>query len=179
VIIFLNGTSSSGKTTIARELLDVLDELYFHVPVDAFHAMRARRGIPPEELPDVLHRTWRGYHRAVAGLAAAGNNVIMDHVLSEPWRLRDCLELFPAEDVVLVGVRCPLPELERRERDRGDRPAGLAAHQVERVHAHGIYDLEFDTSVTAPRDCAELVRDFLPGRPAPTAFARLKVGETS
>jgi chloramphenicol 3-O phosphotransferase len=37
VIIFLNGTSSSGKTTIARELLDVLDELYFHVPVDAFH----------------------------------------------------------------------------------------------------------------------------------------------
>jgi chloramphenicol 3-O-phosphotransferase len=105
VIIFLNGTSSSGKTTIARELLDVLDELYFHVPVDAFHAMR--------------------------------------------------------------------------ERDRGDRPAGPAAHQVERVHAHGIYDLEFDTSATAPRDCAELVRDFLPGRPAPTAFARLKVGETS
>ncbi|MEU3504951.1 chloramphenicol phosphotransferase, partial [Streptomyces hundungensis] len=31
-IIFLNGTSSSGKSSIARELLDVLDEgVYFHL----------------------------------------------------------------------------------------------------------------------------------------------------
>jgi chloramphenicol 3-O phosphotransferase len=179
VIIFLNGTSSSGKTAIARELLDVLDELYFHVPVDTFHAMRSRREIPPEELPDVLHRTWRGYHRAVAGLAAAGNNVIVDHVLSEPWRLRDCLELFPAEEVVLVGVRCPLPELERREMARADRPVGLAAHQLDRVHAHGIYDVECDTSTTLPRDCAQLIKAFLPRRPSRTAFARLKAGETS
>lgn len=174
MIIFLNGPSSAGKTSIARELLDVLDELYFHVPVDTFHAMRARREIPAEDLPGVLHRTWRGYHRAVAGLAAGGNHVVMDHVLSEPWRLRDCLELFPPEDVVLVGVRCPLPELERRERERGDRPAGLAASQWERVHAHGVYDVEVDTGLSAPRDCARRIRDFLPRRPSPTAFSRLR-----
>lgn len=45
-IVFLNGTSSSGKSSIARELLDILDEPAFHLPVDAFHAMRSRRGSP-------------------------------------------------------------------------------------------------------------------------------------
>ncbi|MFH0252256.1 chloramphenicol phosphotransferase, partial [Streptomyces chitinivorans] len=35
-IVFLNGTSSSGKSSIATELLQVLDGSWFHMPVDAF-----------------------------------------------------------------------------------------------------------------------------------------------
>lgn len=115
-----------------------------------------------------------GFHRAVAGMAAAGNNVVVDHVLSEEWRLRDCLALFPARDVVLVGVRCSLEELERRERERGDRPVGLAARQYHQVHAHGLYDVECDTSTASAVDCALEISDFLPRRPLPTAFERLK-----
>lgn len=84
LIVFLNGTSSSGKSSIATELLRILDEPYFHMPVDTFHAMRSRTPVPPDELDTVLHRTWQGYHRAVAGMAAAGNNVVMDHILSAP-----------------------------------------------------------------------------------------------
>jgi chloramphenicol 3-O phosphotransferase len=126
LIIFLNGTSSSGKSSIAKELLPALDDTYFHMPVDAFHAMRARRDFTPDELQSALRHTWMGFHRAVAGMAASGNNIVVDHVLSEQWRLLDCVALFAPEDVVLVGVRCPLPELERREQERGDRPLGLA-----------------------------------------------------
>jgi chloramphenicol 3-O phosphotransferase len=173
LIVFLNGTSSSGKSSIARELLTILDEPYFHLPVDAFHAMRTSREFPAERLPAILKRTWMGFHRAVAGMAAAGNNVVVDHLFSEPWRLDDCLDLFCPEDVVLVGVRCPLPELERREQARGDRPPGLAARQIDQVHAHGVYDIECDTSVASPLDCARQIKDFLPHRPAPTAFQRL------
>ncbi|MEV7788324.1 AAA family ATPase [Streptomyces sp. NPDC088106] len=175
-IIFLNGTSSSGKSSIARELLCVLDEPYFHLPVDSFHAMRSRREIPAEDLPEVLHRTWRGFHRAVAGMAAAGNNVVVDHVLSEEWRLLDCLELFPARDVVLVGVHCSPDELRRREEARGDRPAGLAARQFERVHSHGVYDIECDTTTTGAAECADRISAFLPRQPSPTAFERLRTG---
>jgi len=177
LIIFLNGTSSSGKSSIARELLEVLDDTYFHLPVDAFHGMRARKEYRDGELPGVLRRTWQGFHRAVAGMAAGGNNVVVDHVLSEEWRLHDCLELFAPEHVVLVGVRCALPELERRERERGDRPAGLAARQIAQVHAHGVYDIEVDTADATPRACAERIRDFLPGRPRPTAFQRLRAAD--
>ncbi|WP_175409519.1 chloramphenicol phosphotransferase CPT family protein [Streptomyces sp. TRM64462] len=172
-IVFLNGTSSSGKSSIAAELLRILDGAWFHMPVDAFHAMRSRRELSADAVPDVLHRTWRGYHRAVAGMAAAGNNVIVDHVLSEPWRLVDCLDLFPAPNVTLVGVRCSAPEVERRERARGDRPAGLAARQLPLVHAHGLYDIECDTTTASPLACATRIKEFLARRPAPTAFEQL------
>ncbi|MGY6019809.1 chloramphenicol phosphotransferase CPT family protein [Streptomyces spinosirectus] len=174
LIIFLNGTSSSGKSSIAKELLQVLDEPYFHMPVDAFHAMRTRREVGPEELPELLRRTWMGFHRAVAGMAEAGNNVVVDHVLSEDWRLLDCLGLFSARHVVLVGVRCSLDELQRREQARGDRPAGLAARQFQRVHAHELYDVECDTTAAGALDCARQIKAFLPRRPIPTAFERLR-----
>ncbi|MFJ9037165.1 chloramphenicol phosphotransferase CPT family protein [Streptomyces sp. NPDC102406] len=174
-IIFLNGTSSSGKSSIARELLDVLDDgVFFHLAVDAFNAMRTKRELGPAELESALRRTRTGFHRAIAAMAEAGNDVVVDHVLSEPWRLRDCLAVLPAENVLFVGVHCPLDELVRREAARGDRPPGLAALQYELVHRHGVYDLECDTSTASPRACAEQIRDFLPHRPSPTAFMRLR-----
>lgn len=174
LIVFLNGTSSSGKSSIARELLRILDEPWFHLPVDAFHAMRSSREVAPEELPLVLRRTWTGFHRAVAGMAAAGNNVVVDHVLSEEWRLVDCLQLFDPRKVVLVGVRCSLDELRRRESARGDRPPGLAARQFAQVHSYGPYDVECDTTTTDSVDCARQIGSYLARRSFPTAFERLR-----
>lgn len=76
--------------------------------------------------------------------------------------------------MVLVGVHCPPDELERRERERGDRPPGLAARQLKQVHAHGVYDIECDTSVSDALECARRITDFLRARPTPTAFQRLR-----
>ena len=177
IIIFLNGTSSSGKSSIARLLLLVLDRPYFHMSVDAINSMRAKertRELAPAELDAVLARTRAGFHRAVAGMAQAGNDIVADHVLSEQWRLLDCLSVLAGLDVVFVGVRCSAPELERRERARGDRAPGQAAAQQRQVHAHGIYDIECDTTVTSPLDCALAIRDFLARRSVPGAFDRLR-----
>jgi len=79
-----------------------------------------------------------------------------------------------SEDVLFVGVHCQLDELARREQARGDRPAGLAEHQFDLVHSHGDYDLECDTSAASPRECAQQIKEFLPLRPTPTAFTRLR-----
>lgn len=178
-VIFLNGTSSSGKSSIARELLLLLDgDPYFHMAVDAFGAMRAAKEIAPGSLDAVLRRTRMGFHRAVAAMAAAGNDVVVDHVLSEPWRLQDCLTVLAGTDVFLVGVHCSLEELERRERARGDRPPGLAAHQYAIVHTHGLYDIECDSTTATPLECARLINDGIASAlargAAPTAFSRLR-----
>ena len=172
--ILLNGTSSSGKTSIARELLDVLDGTWFHMPVDAFHAMRCKREIAEADLQAEIDRTTKGFHRAVAGMAVAGNNLVVDHPLSRRWRLLDLLDVLVPENTVLVGVRCPLPELERREIERGDRQRGLAAQQYHEVHSHHLHDLDVDTSAHSPRECALQIRDALPGLPRPTAFETLR-----
>ncbi|SEG96042.1 chloramphenicol 3-O phosphotransferase [Actinacidiphila yanglinensis] len=178
-IIFLNGTSSSGKSCLARELLAILDgDPWFHVPVDGINAMRAGREIAPDAIDGVLTRTRMGFHRAVAGMAAAGNDLVVDHVLSEPWRLDDCLTVLAGVEVFLIGVHCPLPELKRREGARSDRPQGLAAYQYTRVHTHGLYDFECDTGTASPRACAELVKEYVESRIAcgrpPVAFRRLR-----
>jgi chloramphenicol 3-O phosphotransferase len=173
-IILLNGTSSSGKSSIAKDLLRMLDSPYYYMSVDAFNAMRDRRDLQPEEIEGLLYRMRRGFHRAIAGMAAGGNDIVVDHVLSEPWRLTDCLELFAPFDVVFVGVHCAAAELERRERARGDRPAGLAAQQLSAVHKHGVYDIECDTTTTSPHDCARQIKDALPHRATHTAFDRLR-----
>ncbi|MFD1660276.1 chloramphenicol phosphotransferase CPT family protein [Streptomyces caeni] len=175
-VVFLNGTSSAGKRSIAARSLRIVDEPWLHMPVDAFHAMRSGPPLSPVELKALLRRTWRGYHRAVAGMAAGGGNVVVDHVLGEEWRLRDCLDLFPPQDAMLVGMRCPREELERCARARGDRPSGPAVRQPELVHARGVYDLEVDTSRAEAGECTRRIKGFLPGRPRPTAFQRLLDG---
>ncbi|MFF2196617.1 AAA family ATPase [Streptomyces sp. NPDC058157] len=173
-VILLNGASSSGKTSIARELLDLLDGTWFHFPVDAFHAMRCDREIPDEDLQAEIDRTAKGFHRAVAGMAAGGNNLVVDYPLSRRWRLLDLLDLLVPEDTVLIGVRCPLAELERRETARGDRRPGLAAMQYGEVHSHELHDLDIDTSLNTPQECARRIHDFLPTRSNPTVFRTLR-----
>jgi chloramphenicol 3-O phosphotransferase len=176
-IILLNGTSSSGKSSIAAELLELLDPPHFHLAVDAFGAMRgaARTGrLNPEELAATLTRTRAGFHRAVAGMAAAGNDLVIDHVLSEPWRLPDLLAVLAPFDVVFVGVHCELAELRRRELARGDRAPGAAQTQFPLVHVHGDYDVEVDTTTVSARECAERIVRYLGEPRRERAFERLR-----
>ena len=170
-IVFLNGASSSGKTSIARQLLLVLDRPYFHFSIDGFSAMRAAEPTEP-----IDERTVLGFHRAVAGMAAAGNNIVVDHALDQPHWFADCVQAWRDHDVVFVGVHCPLAELNRRERLRDDRETGLAARQFARVHTHGEYDLECDTEANHPRDCAMQISDFLAEGSEPRVFARQRAG---
>src|SRR5690242_15266810 len=139
------------------------------------HAAKQKtRELDEAALAAVLTRTRAGFHRAVAGLAEAGNDVVMDHALSEPWRLLDCLAVMAGYRVVFVGVRFAPAELERRERECGDRTPGMAVAQEPLVHAHGRYDVECDTTEASPYDCAVRVRDFLRAGQEPTAFDRLR-----
>jgi chloramphenicol 3-O phosphotransferase len=169
-VIFLNGTSSSGKTSIATALLEILDPPHFHMSVDMFNRMRSQRrtlDLDRASVSALLRLTCLGFHRAVAGMASAGNPVILDHVLSERWRLLDCLQVLDGHDVVLVGVHCSLAEVERRERLRGHRVLGLAAEQYRRVHSHAMYDVEVDTEANSPLECAEQIRDYVAKSPDP------------
>src|SRR5574340_1126841 len=152
-IILLNGTSSSGKTTIAMALQNKLAEPCMLVSIDGFFQLYPERFLQPENQDEMqivsglLPRVASGMHGSVAALAKAGNHVIVDHVLQEEGWLRECVERWAGLDVLFVGIRCTLDGVEKREKKRGDRNPGTARYQFERVHTHGLYDVEVDTSV--------------------------------
>ncbi|TQL66824.1 chloramphenicol 3-O phosphotransferase [Nocardioides albertanoniae] len=177
-IILLNGASSSGKSSIGRELLPLLDDPWFLMPVDEISGMRSTvhaRDLDDAQIAQMLRRTRLGYHRAVAAMASVGNDVIMDYPLSESWRIDDLVEVLEGFDVTLVEVWCSPEELERRETARGDRPSGLARSQ-NLVYTHA-YDLRVDTTATPPAACAHTIAEALqtPTIPrTPKAFDRLR-----
>jgi chloramphenicol 3-O phosphotransferase len=181
-IILLNGTSSAGKTTLAKALQKVMDVPYLHVPVDSFEDMipgSDKFGEPGSgSWQPIFNRVISGFHHSLAALANTGSNLIVDHLLVqgvEPhnW-LEECLDQVAPFTVYLVGVHCPLEELRRRETARGDRGIGLAERQLSQVHQHGVYDLEVDTSLLSPEECAILIKKRVELGPAPTALAAVR-----
>ena len=186
-VILLNGTSSAGKTTIAKSLQQIMDAPYLHVPVDSFGAMAPgpdKLGEPGSpQWQSVFNRLLSGFHHSLAALAAAGSNLIVDHVLVqgvEPqnW-LTECLDLFAPFTVYFIGVHCPLEELRRREQARGDRGVGLAESQFSRVHQHGVYDLEVDTSVLSAERCALSIKELVERDAHPQALITLRQHQKS
>jgi chloramphenicol 3-O phosphotransferase len=198
-IIFLNGTSSSGKTSIAKALQEIMDGYYIHTGIDHFldaapdkiHA--SSDGINPSTAEGFLWvrrngdnrvcelrvgpaalRLWSGMHAAAAALAAVGNDVIIDDVIFDSRVLEEVVNTLHTFHVLFVGVRCPFEIAEGREQARGDRTQGLVKAHYDLVHAHGLYDLEVDTSVLTAMECANQIKDRLQNGSAPDALRRLR-----
>src|SRR5262249_31783979 len=152
--------------SVARALQDKLDELYLHVELDVFLRMVPpggwqREGGAVMTLPEqgrgletafgpLCQTLFSGFHRSLAALGSSGNHLVVDDVLIERRWLREALEALSPYPVCFVGVRCPVEVAEDRERARGDRIVGTARGQYEQVHAHGLYDVEVDTSLLTP-----------------------------
>ncbi len=105
-------------------------------------------------------------------------NLIVDHVLQDPEWLNECVDLLSDQDVLFVGVHCPLDELERRESER-EREAGTARKQYGVVHMHGVYDVEVDTTALSPMECAEKVKEGLRKIEKASAFHQLRERNSS
>ena len=176
-VIYLNGASSSGKSTIARELQKAAREPYLHVSIDGFlHQLPASVLADQMALARELPRLIAGFNASAAAIARAGNNIIVDSVLQEPSWVVPCAQAFHGLDVLFVAVRCPLETVERREIERGDRPRGLARYQHDRVHSHGTYDIEVDTSAMPIDVCVCRILEAARSGTTTSAFRKLASG---
>jgi chloramphenicol 3-O phosphotransferase len=181
-VIFINGTSSSGKTSILRALQSGLDEPYLEAGIDKFIWMLPERYLDRPLWEDVLgradkagvtgHGLVRGMHLAIVALSQAGLNVLADHVFVEPTWVEQCARLFSELPAYLIGVQCPLEVLEEREKSRKNRTLGQARLQYPVIHKYTIYDLEVDTSTLTAEQCSQAILDRI--KTPPEAFERLR-----
>ena len=73
--------------------------------------------------------------------------------------------------VLMVGLRPPREIAERREQERGNRGPGGAPAFYDLVHRHVIYDLELDTSLLSPEECARQIKASLDDNPTGIAMS--------
>jgi len=193
-IVVLNGPPRSGKSSIARAIQSTFDGVWMNLGVDGFKQMTPERfqpGIglrPGGERPDLeplVAILYRAMYEAIAAHSRLGLHVVVDvgqHVAySVPLGiLPDCARRLTGLPAWFVGVRCPLEVVMDRRRatwaagggNDGSIPAPVRLWQ-EAVHVHGIYDLEVDTSMLSPAECANAIRQRMDNGPPPSAFQRL------
>ncbi len=166
-IVVLNGTSSSGKTSIARVFQDLapgvflnfsIDSILYALPPNALERMKRGDDISDLRYPELV----RAFYGCVQTLAAFGHDLVIDHAVMTREQANMLMAAVASHRALIVGLDCPLDVLNERERRRGDRRPGLAAAQCTRIHEWLPYDLRIDTSQTSSEEAARLIVASLP-----------------
>lgn len=175
-IILLNGASSSGKSTLAHALQSAIAQPFWHISIDHLRAAQVlpQARIDSGEFPWASLRSqfFEGFHRTLPALTAAGNNLIVEHIIETQEWMQRLLGLLGHLDVFFVGLHCSLQELERRELTRGDRRIGEARTDFHTAHAFCTYDLELDSARSVEANVQEVISAWTI-RPRPSAFEKL------
>lgn len=134
-------------------------------------------------LEDLVPVLYAALYASIAAHARLGLNVVSDvchhDFYSKPRGiLADCAHRLLGLPVLFVGVRCPIDVIwARREatwgqvRDAVDDGVRLAVELGQRAAGEHRYDLELDTSIHTPNECAEAIRKRLTEGPPGSAFA--------
>ncbi|SEA63217.1 chloramphenicol phosphotransferase CPT family protein [Paenibacillus sp. 276b] len=195
IIVLLNGTSSSGKTSISNELLTQSDIPFQHLSFDnfinglfhsykdfinsTFPSMEANGAEDGQVVNQILADPLISlYYSTIKLFSAMGNNVVVDSVIGNDKWFNTCIELLSDHSVIFVEVKCSKEELARREQLRGDREIGLANSQYDNVYCFNEYDLEFNTEIMRSSECANEILNFIRSNKEYTAFKKLIKGES-
>ena len=164
-IIWLNGVSSSGKSTLAQTLQDRLSEPFYLLANDMF----TDEPVCPAKFVGIdadatCQRALTGMYHAVKAFSDAGIHTVVDDVLlmdESHDRLRQCVELLHGHPVLFVHVTCPADELRRREEARNDRWIGMGESQLAALTPQEPYDIVVDTHENSQVACAEKIIEAL------------------
>jgi chloramphenicol 3-O phosphotransferase len=187
--IVLNGTSCSGKSSIAAALQELWPMPLQVTGIDTFLAAQSKRffaigghgaagfswdpvtvdgqpafDVVPGPLGLGMIKASQAYWAACAG---AGLDQVIDDVWLVPDQPAGLQDALAGANTLWVGVHCPLAIAEQREAERGDRIAGTVRGQIGLVHTFRKYDVDVDTSVVNPQECAQAILAALDARSGP------------
>jgi chloramphenicol 3-O phosphotransferase len=180
LIIFLNGASSAGKSSIVRELQSRWNGPLIYLSLDAVISQMpfqytgdgalSEKGFPliqqkvngktcvkamSGEYGYKLNEIYALHAKATV---EAGFDVVIDYVLLDKEMLSPFKYAFIDLEVCFVGVRCDSEELNRRNLMREDRIDGLSVAQDNTIHfCQNAYDL----TVNSTNDYAGLLSQII------------------
>ncbi|MBQ8578585.1 MAG: AAA family ATPase [Clostridia bacterium] len=161
-IIFLNGVTSSGKTSIARAIQNHPGEVpyFFALSNDLFQQMVGEKHLR-ENYWDNLGQALLMMYRTAKLFSDTGHHVIIDGMLLEmncitehERKMREILADCP---LYLVLVDCPLEICRARNFARGNRGEYQSREQAVMMAKNVAYDLCVDTSVLTSEEYADCI----------------------
>jgi chloramphenicol 3-O phosphotransferase len=168
-VIVLNGTSSSGKSTLAQCLQTMFTEPWLLLGIDDLIRAMPDRGLEDGSLLRIdetgqveVGPGWRdletSWYLGLATIARGGTGVIVDDVFLDGGGNQERLRTaFGGLAVLWVGVKCDREIARAREARRPDRVPGMAESQAAYVHEGVLYDLVVDTSHASSESCAATI----------------------
>lgn len=163
-IIYLNGVTSAGKTSIARAMRQYGD--FYYLSDDLFE----------DHIADIPDYGTEGYwetlaqavflmYRTAALFSDHGKTVLIDSMLMESEAFaphyQRMLEIFQNNPLMVVHVYCPLEICRQRNLARADRHEYQSHEQAAQMAQNVRYDLQLDTSLLTPEQCAQKILEKL------------------
>ena len=163
-IIFLNGVTSAGKTSIVDALQNRDDVFFYVVANDLFEQMIGEKYLCADYWKYLSEAIIMMYHTAKL-FSDMGHNVIIDGILVEQPRLRPhyqrLREILWDNPLDIVEVSCPLEICRQRNLERGDRYENQSQEQHD-IMAEGIcYSCRVETDKYSPEECAGQIMERL------------------
>ena len=159
-IIFLNGVTSSGKTSIVEALQERRDVFFYVVANDLFQEMVGEQYLEENYWKYLSEVIILMYHTAKL-YSDLGKNVLIDGILVERDEIKPhyekLMEIMKDSPLDIVEVYCPLDICRKRNIERGDRFESQSDEQAELMSKDIQYTMRVDTSVNSPAECAEQI----------------------
>ena len=159
-IVFLNGVTSAGKTSIV-EALQGRDDVFFYVVAnDLFQEMVGDKFLRENYWKYLSEVIIMMYHTAKL-YSDMGKNVLIDGILVEREEItphyQQLLEILKDNPLDVVEVYCPLDICRKRNIIRGDRYENQSEEQHELMAKNIEYRLCVDTSMHSSAECADMI----------------------
>lgn len=182
-VIFLNGPTSSGKTTLAKALQNRLETPFLYISLDQIIEMmpakvnqwiddpnlvgfgsRHRIDVDGSPLSELIIGPFAARMRAsfvsICSLLLGNDySLIIDDIFFQAQDIEKWERGLQNINVLWVYLASPLEVLEEREKIRGN-PRGCARYQYLHAFQKDIYDIVIDTSSTTLEECVDLILNY-------------------
>ncbi|MGW8821444.1 phosphotransferase-like protein [Paenibacillus lautus] len=166
-IVFLNGVTSSGKTSIVDAIQLKSDEFYYVVANDLFENTIGDHYLREDYWKYLSDAIIMMYHTAKL-FSDHGKNVLIDGILVERPELKPHYEkvkdIFTGYPFYMVEVFCPLEICRQRNIERGDRAEDQSDWQNRMMAKDIQYDCTVNTYINSSEECAGSILKCLHGR---------------
>lgn len=159
-IIFLNGVTSAGKTSIVEAIQDRDDVFFYVVANDLFQEMVGEKFLQQNYWKELSEVIIMMYHTAKL-YSDMGKNILIDGILVEREEIKphynQLLDILKDNPLDIVEVFCPLDICRERNIARENRYEEQSQEQHELMSKEIQYNMTVDTSKFSPTECAEQI----------------------